>query len=59
MVSDRIKELEQKVKNDSFRQQEDRMSLETKISKGLQSRADLEQELELIMKTKEELEISY
>jgi len=59
VVSDRIKELEQKVKNDSFRQQEDRMSLETKISKGLQSRADLEQELELIMKTKEELEISY
>ena len=41
-MSEKIVDLERKVKDSQFRQQEDRMSLEAKLSSGLSTKADLQ-----------------
>lgn len=59
VVTDRIKDLELQVKENKFKQEEALLDFASKLSKGPQTRADLESEIEMLHKTKAELEILY
>ena len=60
VLADKILELERQVKDSRWRQEEDRANeADEKMRSGLQTRADLEAEYELLMKTKKEIEIEY
>ena len=55
---EKIKELEQQVKNSREQNEEDRMTFDEKMKSGsLQTQADVEAEYEMLMKTKKDIEI--
>jgi len=54
-MTDKIKELEKQVKDSRFVQEEEKKSFEQRMKEGLQTQADVEQELELLARTKEEV----
>lgn len=59
VLRSRIEELELKSKQKQNINEEDRESFQASINKGLQSRADLEQEKELLSKQRAEIDIKY
>ena len=59
VLTDKILDLERQVKDSRYRQEEERKNFDEKLKSGLQTRADIEAEYELLMKTKRDIDIEY
>ena len=56
-MADKLKELQDSLKNSRERTEEERLTFDEKMKSGLQTKADIEAEFEMLEKSKREIEI--
>ena len=56
-MADKIKELQDQVKNSRQRTEEERLTFDEKMRSGMQTQADVDSEYDMLMKTKKDIEI--